>query len=54
MKLIFHINYYNRLASKIRQAFANGSSANIKFLKIQLSEIIQSGRILGELLEAIL
>ena len=29
--------------SKIRKAFANGSSANIKFSKTQLSKMIQSG-----------
>ena len=38
--------------SKIRKAFANGSSANIKFLKTQLSKMIQSGGILGDLLVA--
>ena len=39
--------------SKIRKAFANGSSANLIFSKIQLSKMIQTGRILGELLVAI-
>ena len=29
--------------SKIRKAFKNGASANIKFLKSQLSKMIQSG-----------
>ena len=29
--------------SKIRKAFANGSSANIKFSKTQLSKIVQLG-----------
>ena len=29
--------------SKIHKAFANGSSANIKFLKTQLSKMIESG-----------
>ena len=29
--------------TKIRQAFANGSSANIKFLKTHLSKMIQPG-----------
>ena len=29
--------------SKIPKALANGSSANIKFSKIQLSKMIQSG-----------
>ena len=32
--------------SKIRKAFANGSSANLKFLKTQLSKIVQLGRFL--------
>ena len=36
--------------SKIRKAFGNGSSANIKFSKTQLSKMMQSGGILGELL----
>ena len=39
--------------SKIRKAFANGSSANLIFSKIQLSKMIQTGRILDELLVAI-
>ena len=39
--------------SKIRKAFANGSSANIKFSKTQLSKMIQSEGIFGELLVAI-
>ena len=30
-------------ASKIRKAFANGSSANIKFLKTQLFKMMQPG-----------
>ena len=32
----------NTQVSKIRKAFANGSSANIKFSKVQLSKMIQS------------
>ena len=40
----------NTQFSKIRKAFANGSSANIKFSKTQLFEIVQSGGILGRLL----
>ena len=35
--------FTNTQISKIRQAFANGSSANIKVSKTQLSEMIQSG-----------
>ena len=34
--------------SKIHKSFANGSSANIKFSKTQLSKMIQSGGILGD------
>ena len=37
---------------KYRKAFAHGSSTNIKFYKTQLSKMIQSGGILGELLVA--
>ena len=33
----------NTQVSKIRKAFANGSSTNIKFSKTQLSKMIQSG-----------
>ena len=55
MKLIFLI--FKLLTDtqglKIRKAFANGSSANIKFSKTQLSQIIQSGGTLGDLIEAI-
>ena len=36
--------------SKICKAFPNGSSVNIRFSKTQLSKMIQTGRILGELL----
>ena len=36
--------------SKIRKAFGNGSSANTKFSKTHFSKMIQSGRILDELL----
>ena len=38
--------------SEIRKAFGNGSSANIKFLKTQLSKMIQSGGIIGGLIAA--
>ena len=37
--------------SKIRKAFANGSSANITFSKTQLSKMILSRGILGVLIE---
>ena len=33
----------NTQVSKIRKALANGSSANIKFSKTQLSKFVQSG-----------
>ena len=37
----------NRQVSSIRKAFANNSSVDIKFLKAQLSKMIQSGAFLG-------
>ena len=40
--------------SSIRKAFANNSSADIKFSKTQLSKIIQSGGFLGKLLCSLL
>ena len=39
--------------SKIRKAFVNGSSANIKFSKTHLSKKIQSGGFLGDLIAGI-
>ena len=39
--------------SKIHKAFANGSSANIKFSKTQLSKMIQSVEILCDLIATI-
>ena len=58
MKLILHINlnWYtltDTQVPKIRKAFVNGSSTDIKLSKPQLSQIIQSGGILGELLVAL-
>ena len=41
-------------ASKIRKAFINGSSANIKFSKTQLPNMIQSGGTIGDLIAAIM
>ena len=35
--------------SKIRKTFANGSSANIKFSKTQLSKIVQLGGVLRDI-----
>ena len=40
----------NRQVSRLCEAFANGSSANIKLLKIQLLKIQQSGGFFGRLL----
>ena len=39
--------------SRLPKAFANSSSANTKLLKIQLSKIVQSGVILGELIQGV-
>ena len=39
-----------RQVSSIHKAFANNSSVDIKFSKTQLSKMIQSGEVLGELL----
>ena len=36
--------------SRIRKAFANGSSSNMKLLKTQLSQVVQLGGFLGRLL----
>ena len=43
----------NTQVSRIGKAFANGSSANVKFSKAQLSKMVQSGGILGKLITAI-
>ena len=37
--------------SRIHKSFANGSSANIKFLKTPLSNIVQLGELLTDLIE---
>ena len=44
----------NTQVSRLRKAFENGSSANIKLSKTQLHEIGQSGRFLGTLLGPLL
>ena len=44
----------NRQVSSICKAFANNSSADIKFSKAQLSKMIQSGECLGKLLGPLL
>ena len=50
----FHINCYCRQFSWCRKAFVNNSSANIEFLKTQLSKIVQLGGFLGKLLGPLL
>ena len=44
----------NTQVLKLRKAFANNSSANIKLSKTQLLKIVQSGRFLGGLLGPLL
>ena len=44
----------NRQAANLHKAFANHSSADIKFSKTQLSKMIQSGEFLGRLLGPVL
>ena len=44
----------NTQVSRIRKAFADVSSANIKFLKTQLSKMVQVGGFLGRLLGPLL
>ena len=44
----------NRQVTNLRKAFANHTSADIKLPKTQLSEMIQSGGILGRLLDPLL
>ena len=39
----------NTQVSKLRKAFANNSSANVKSSKTQLHKIVQSGEFLGRL-----
>ena len=40
--------------TKLRNAFNNNTSADLKFLKAQISKIIQSGEFLGKLLGPLL
>ena len=44
----------NTYVSRLRKAFSNGSSTNIKLSKTQLDKIGQSGRVLGRLLGPLL
>ena len=46
--------FTNTQVSRLRKAFANGSSANIKLSKTQLHKIGQSGGFLGRLLGPLL
>ena len=43
----------DKQVSKIRKAFGNGSSSNIKFSKIQLSKMIHFGGFLAHILTTI-
>ena len=52
MEIIYHMNYYwqQYKKNKLRNAFNNNTSADIKFSKAQISKIIHSGEFLGSLL----
>ena len=52
MRIIFHINYYWSIHKL--QAFANGSSSDIRLSKTQLYKIGKSGEFLGRLLGPLL
>ena len=56
VRLIFRIKSLltNTQVSKLRKAFPNNSSANIRFSKTQVHKIGQSGRFLGRLLGSLL
>ena len=55
MKIIFHILLLtNTQVSRLRKAFQNNSSADIKLLKTQLHKIVLSGEFLGRLSEPLL
>ena len=55
MKIIFHkLLLTITQVSKLRKAFANSSSANMKLSKTQLQKIEQSGGVLGRLLGPLL
>ena len=51
---LYELLLTDRQVSSIRKAFANTSSVDIKFSKIQLSKMIQSGGFLGKLLGPLL
>ena len=49
--MIYHMNYYSwQDKKKLRNAFNNNTSADIKLSKTQIAKIIQSGGFLGSLL----
>ena len=52
MEIIYHINYYwqQDKKAKLRNAFNNNISTDLKLSKAQISKIIQSGGFLGSLL----
>ena len=52
MEIIYLINYYwqRDKKTKLRNAFNNNMSTNLKLSKAQISKIIQSGGFLGSLL----
>ena len=52
MELICHINYYwqQDKKTKVRNAFNNNMSTDLKLSKAQISKIIHSGGFLGSLL----
>ena len=52
MEIIYHMNYYwqQYKKNKLRNAFNNNMSADIKFSKAQISKTIQSAGFLGSLL----
>ena len=51
MKIIYHMNYYSqRQKTKVRNAFNNNMSIDLKLSKAQISKIFQSGGFLGSLL----
>ena len=55
MEKICHMNYYSQQQkTKIKNAFSNNTSTDIKFSKAQINKIIQSGGFLGKLLGPLL
>ena len=50
MEIIYHINLTTRQKTKVRNAFNNNMSTDLKLSKAHISTIIQSGEFLGSLL----